>query len=164
MVVSCVVTLSHFYHAFWMFNCAFLISITFLVSIRMLYFSELSPNLSQSQRFICPTDTPGRKKKLRGFPSVLTLGGVLSITKYSNLVIPSSKSPKMPAYALLHTPAYSANAWDSQLAPSKWYKSSEGSLSTPSLWIKPSCASTIGLSTQRKRRIMAQRTMKRKGK
>jgi hypothetical protein len=70
----------------------------------------------------------------------------------------------MPAYALLHTPAYSANAWDSQLAPSKWYKSSEGSLSTPSLWIKPSCASTIGTSTQRKRGVMIQRTIKRKGK
>ena len=76
----------------------------------MLYFSELSPNLSQSQRFICPTDTPGQKKKLRGFPYVFWLGGLLNIAKYSNLAILSSKSPKMPEYALLHTPAYNANA------------------------------------------------------
>ena len=76
----------------------------------MLYFSELSPNLSQSNCSKRTTYTTNPGKKLRGFPLVLTLGGVLSITKYSNLAIPSSKSPKMPEYALLHTPAYSANA------------------------------------------------------
>ena len=131
MVVSCVVTLSHLYHVFWMFSLAFLIIITFLVSISMLYFSELSPNLSQSNCSRRTTYTTNLEKKLRGFPSVFWLGRLLNIAKYSNLAILSSKSPKMPEYALLHTPAYNANAWDSQLAPSKWYQSNEGSLSTP---------------------------------